>query len=392
MAGISNSSVPAAQFSESRLRSLLQSMTDLVFVLDDRRIFTEYHQMPDRGLYVPAEDFIGRSIYQIEFPQPALMRLEAAIAAVETSGAPQTADYALPLPDGTAHFEARVTRIVDHAGGHAGVTVVARDVTERYKAEARRHELEKQLQDSRRAEALGLLAAGVADECDNLLTAIIGNLEIVADQLPSDDPVAEPLREAITASERAAAISRRMLLLSGHGTFTEEPVDLAVLLTRAVRDLRPTLPVGVTLHSHLPGDLPLVKGDPEQIACLVQALLENALDASSGSEAAIEVRGGTSELDEPALRDTVPPGAMRPGRLVWFEVADSGAGMTSEAVGRMFDPFYTTRGAGRGLDLAVAMGVVRAHNGAFIVDSAPGQGTRVRVLLHPLSQVDQPVR
>ncbi len=373
---------------QSRLESLLASMTDLVFVLDDRRVFTQYHQNPAPELFVPAEDFVGRSIYQIGFPQPALMKLEAAIAAVEISGAPQSVEYTLPMPGGAMHFEARVSRIDNGAGGHAGVTVVARDVTSRHQSEARRRALERQLNEARRAEAIGLLAAGVAHEFNDLLTAVLGNLEISIEQVTTDSQLADmaipdALRDALAAAESAAAISRTMLLLSGRGGLRMESVDLSLTLSRTLKRLRSSLPVQLELQLQLTSDLPSVRGDVDQLAWLLEALMRNAVEAVGEREPFIAVRSGTVDCDAESLAEAVPAGQLQPGRLVWFEVVDHGSGMNEETQQRMFDPFFSTRTPRRGLELAVAMAIVRAHGGAFLVDSTVGRGSSVRVLLPP---------
>jgi two-component system, cell cycle sensor histidine kinase and response regulator CckA len=374
--------------SELRLASLLASMTDLVFVLDSERVFTEYHQHPDRTLFVPAEDFIGRSIYQIGFPQPALMKLEAAIAAVEINGTPQSVEYTLPLPDGPMQFEARVSRIADGAGGHAGVTVVARDVTRRHQAEVRRRALEQQLHEARRAEAVGVLAGGVAHEFNNLLTAVLGNLEYSIERAAAgpqlaDTTVIDALRDALGAAERAAAISRTMLMLSGRAERRMESVDLSLILSRTLQRLKPALPVQLQLQLQLSADLPYIRGDADQLIWLTEALMRNAVEAAAEREPFIAVRSGADYFDASFLAAAIPAGQLRAGRLVWFEVADHGPGISEEARTRMFDPFFSTRSTRRGLELAVALAIVRAHGGAFLVDSVPDHGTRVRVLIPP---------
>jgi two-component system, cell cycle sensor histidine kinase and response regulator CckA len=367
--------------SEPRLRSLLASMTDLVFVLDSDRVFAEYHQSPDTGLFSPPDNFVGRSIHEIGFPEPALDLLAGAIEAVETTGEPQSVEYTIPLPHGAAHFEARLSRIVDQQGRHAGTTVVAHDITQRKVDEAQRLELERQLHESRRLEGLGLLAGGVAHDFNNLLTAIIGNLELLEGEVNTGGPAGRALRAATVASLRAAEIARKMLMLSGGGAFNMGPLDLAPVLTVVVERLRPRAPANVALRLDLAPAVPDVVADTRQIEFVVEALVENAFEAIGKGPGAVTVRSGVGDYSAVALSAAVPAAEAQPGRFAWIEVADDGPGMDALTASKMFDPFFSTRFIGRGLGLAAAQGILRGHRGAFLVTSELGLGTTVRALL-----------
>jgi two-component system, cell cycle sensor histidine kinase and response regulator CckA len=367
--------------SEPRLRSLIASMTDLVFVLDADRVFAEYYQPPGTGLFSPPESFVGRSIHEVDFPEPALSLLAGAIEAVESTGEPQSVEYTLALPRGATHFEARLSRIDDDQGRYAGTTIVARDITQRKIEESHRLELERQLHESRRLEGLGLLAGGVAHDFNNLLTAIIGNLELLKEEVDAGGPAGRALRAATVASLRAAEIARKMLMLSGGGGFNMGPLDLAPVLTGVVERLWPRAPANVALRLDLAPAVPEVVAEARQIEFVVEALVENAFEAIGKAPGTVTVRHGVGEYSAVALSAAVPAAEAHPGRFAWFEVEDDGPGMDALTASKMFDPFFSTRFIGRGLGLAASQGIIRGHRGAFLVSSEFGRGTRVRALL-----------
>jgi two-component system, cell cycle sensor histidine kinase and response regulator CckA len=367
--------------SEPRLRSLIASMTDLVFVLDADRVFAEYYQPPATGLLSPPESFVGRSIHEVDFPEPALSLLAGAIEAVESTGEPQSVEYTLALPRGATHFEARLSRIDDDQVRYAGTTIVARDITQRKIEESHRLELERQLHESRRLEGLGLLAGGVAHDFNNLLTAIIGNLELLKEEVDAGGPAGRALRAATVASLRAAEIARKMLMLSGGGGFNMGPLDLAPVLTGVVERLWPRAPANVALRLDLAPAVPEVVAEARQIEFVVEALVENAFEAIGKAPGTVTVRHGVGEYSAVALSAAVPAAEAHPGRFAWFEVEDDGPGMDALTASKMFDPFFSTRFIGRGLGLAASQGIIRGHRGAFLVSSEFGRGTRVRALL-----------
>jgi CheY-like chemotaxis protein len=182
------------------------------------------------------------------------------------------------------------------------------------------------------------------------------------------------------AARRAAALTSQMLAYAGQDQLVAEPMDLS-LLVQEMTELLASAALGrALLHYDLPGGLPAIEADAAQVMQVVMNLITNALEAMGEGEGAIEVRTGTMEVRELKPEQTVLGNDLADGSYVFFEVRDTGIGMSEETRERIFDPFYTTKFAGRGLGLAAVLGIVRSHGGAIEIDTSLGRGTRFRVL------------
>jgi len=243
-----------------------------------------------------------------------------------------------------------------------GAYVHAQDITER----RRQEELERKLLDAQRLESLGVLAGGVAHDFNNLLTAIIGNAEVALGGLPADGAAAESLREVTKAARRAADLTEQLLAYAGRGTFVREPVELGRLVSEMAELLRVSLGQGVVLELDLAEGLAPVDADASSLRQVVMNLIVNASEAI-GSDAGTILVCTRPAGDDPAH--------------VHLEVSDDGPGMEAETRERLFDPFLTTKFAGRGLGLAAVLGIVESHSGRIDVVSAPGKGARFVVVL-----------
>jgi PAS domain S-box-containing protein len=249
-----------------------------------------------------------------------------------------------------------------------------RDVSSRV-AEAERHRaLETQLRHAQKMEAIGTLAGGIAHDFNNVLAAILGNVEfsLQDEHLPQD--VREALADVQTAGGRARALVGRLSSMSRREEPRLELVDVSAVLEEVARLLRATLPATIQLALELPrGPVPL----PADGAQLHQALVNlgtNAAHAMKGGGTLSMGVAAVSLRPAEAKRRHV---ALRPDDYIRVHVRDTGHGMSAETKDRIFEPFFTTKppGEGTGLGLAVVHGIVEGHQGAIVVDSAPGQGT-----------------
>jgi len=239
-----------------------------------------------------------------------------------------------------------------------------------------RKELERQLLQAQKSEALGRLAAGIAHDFNNLLTAITGHAELARKTLAPDAPSHRHLAAIVGAVERAAKLTRQLLAFSRRQELSVEPVDV----TKAVRELEPMLRHQAGAETLLELDLSptsLVQVDIGQFEQVLMNLLANARDAGATR---ITIGVGTISVDQVAdLRRL----GIAPGDYVRVTVADNGTGIDDEAQARIFDPFFTTkdRDNGTGLGLSLAQGVIRQSGGAIDVSSAAGAGSTFRILL-----------
>ncbi len=264
---------------------------------------------------------------------------------------------------------------------------LAIDITERKEAEAARLALERKLLEGQKLESLGLLAGGVAHDFNNLLTGILGNAGLARLALPSGASVDPQLHAIETASMRAAELCRQMLAYAGKGRFIVEPTDLNHLTEGLLPLLQISTARQATLRLELTRPLPAVVADPTQLRQIIMNLVINAADAiheARGDEGGeIVVTTGVAAASRAMLDAAVAGAALPAGDYVFLEVQDTGCGMAPDVIAKIFDPFFTTKFAGRGLGLAAVLGIVRSHQGALLVASAPGRGSTFRLLLPP---------
>jgi two-component system cell cycle sensor histidine kinase/response regulator CckA len=262
---------------------------------------------------------------------------------------------------------------------------IARDISERRRAEQERLELERRLQHSQKLESLAVLAGGVAHDFNNILTSVLGNAEIGLSELSLSHPARENLQEIVRSSRRAAALCRQMLAYSGRGHFVIEPIDLGTLIEGMLGLLKSTVSKKALIRLNLEKDLPLCEGDPSQLSQVIMNLVLNASEALDTKEGTITISTGVLECSPQYLRETHGYESLAPGLYLTLEVTDTGPGMDKATQERIFEPFFTTKFTGRGLGLAAVLGIVRGHRGALRVYSELGRGTTFKILLPALS-------
>jgi PAS domain S-box-containing protein len=267
----------------------------------------------------------------------------------------------------------------DEFGIPRQVLGVATDITARREAEEGRRELELRMREAQRLESMGILAGGIAHDFNNLLVAMLGNADLALLDLAADNPAAASVRRIRTAALRASDLANQMLAYSGKGRFTAARIDLSQLVEEMLHLLEAAIGKSAVIRQDFAPDLPEVDGDPAQLRQVVMNLITNAADALPEGGGEIVLRTGRAAPGQ--------DGAER----VLLEVADTGCGMDAETQARMFDPFFTTKFTGRGLGMAAVLGIVRGHEGAIEIDSAPGRGTRITVLLPVASASREPV-
>jgi len=282
--------------------------------------------------------------------------------------------------DGTTSVALFSGRLLTGSDGRRLLWSIVQDISERKHEEQARLDLQRRLLDNQRVESLGVMAGGMAHEFNNLLTVILGNLELMG--LERQDGESRALiDEAVLSGRRAAGLVSQLLTLSGRGRTPVATVHLNDVVEDWFQNRE--LPGGGDgLLLELGEEVPEVQGDPTAMRWILDALVSNSLEALDGQRGSVEVRTGGGALGEllpsPHLERR---GYLDPGDYAWIEVQDEGPGMDAETRRRLFDPFFTTRFPGRGLGLPGVLGVVRLVNGGVELESAPGRGTRVRVYI-----------
>ncbi len=291
-------------------------------------------------------------------------------------------EYRYRHADGTYRYvRERAYALRDGEGRAVRMVGAITDATAEFLA--RETELER-----RKFESLTVMAAGVAHDFNNLLTAILGNAGIARAALGGENSEAvQALEDIEAAARRAAGLVRQMLDFAGVGEPVQGRCDLNAVAQEAAAIVRGTMELNVRLVLELAAEPVVVRGDEHALSRVLVNLLANAREALAGARGRVTVRTGVAELTaaQLAAEGWAPPGAARPGRFGMVEVEDTGPGIPADRLGRIFDPFFSTKFAGRGLGLASVLGIVRRHGGGIRVRSTVGIGTCFTVAI-PLAE------
>jgi len=261
-----------------------------------------------------------------------------------------------------------------------GVITIVQDITASRRADEETSRLQEQLRQAQKMESIGTLAGGIAHDFNNMLAIIIGNAELALEDIEDDGGPKRNMEQIIEASKRARDLVRQMLTFSKKTERDKNPLSLTPLINKIYKLLQGTLPSTIRLTLDIRVESDAILADPSQIEQLLMNLTTNAADAmrQDGGALKISLTNVTVRANEPR-----PDEAMAPGSYVKLSVEDTGTGMTEEVRRRIFESFFTTKGAGTGggMGLAVLYGVVKNHRGAITVESEQGKGSTFHIFL-----------
>jgi two-component system cell cycle sensor histidine kinase/response regulator CckA len=365
-----------------RFRALLDQSNDAIFLLQvPSGQFTDVNDFAPRHLHYSPEEMRRMSIYDL-VAADAAARIQKIFSRDQTGSATQeTIITSLRSRDGEEIPVEMTVRPVLFAATLYAV-VVARGITER-------KQLEAQLVQAQKMEAVGRLAGGVAHDFNNLLTAILGYGEMLWLDLPEDDPRRHYAAEIITTAERAAVLTRQLLAFGRKEIIQPRVLNLNEVISGMEKMLRRLLGEDLNLITLLDPGLGAVKADPGQMDQVIMNLAVNARDAMPhGGTLTIETEN--VHLDEAYTQDHLE---VTPGPYVMLAVGDTGSGMAPETLAHIFEPFFTTKelGKGTGLGLSTVFGIVKQSSGHVWVYSEPGRGTIFKVYLPRVEEAALPL-
>lgn len=275
-------------------------------------------------------------------------------------------------------------------GTHSIIAGFTIDITERKQAEAEKVKLESQYRQLQKVESLGRMAGAIAHKFNNLLSVVMGNLEMAMLRLPPDAKPLDNLKEALKAAGRAAEVSGLMLTYLGQNPGRQEPLDLAGACDKMLPMIRAAIPQEAVLVTDLPAAGPVIWANEHQLQQLLTNLTTNAWEAFGNGRGVIRLAVTTIAAPKiPATHCFPLDWQPEATDYACLEISDDGCGIAATDIDKLCDPFFTTKFTGRGLGLAVALGIVRSHQGAITIASETGNGSTIRVFF-PIASGELP--
>lgn len=258
--------------------------------------------------------------------------------------------------------------------GKPARVVAVRDIGDRKRREDEREHFRRRLQEADKLESLAVLAGGVAHDFNNLLQSMLGNASMAKEIVAPESEAVELLERVINAIESAAALAAQMLAYSGGGRSLVKRTALNDIVLAEIDEERFEVKPEIEIKSELADDTPLICADRAQIGQLLRSLVENAVEAIGESAGTITVRTGTVDANSSYLANAYLGEDLAETKYAFLEVADNGEGIDAETKRRIFEPFFSTRFQGRGLGLAAALGIARAHGAPSSSTRRPARG------------------
>lgn len=368
----------ALRASEERYQAFMDNSPTVAWMKDEHGRIVYLSKSYEKALGVHFEDWRGKNDFEL-WPREIAEQFRKNDLEVLASGRTFEGPEESAGPDGERRHWWSVKFPFQDAAGNKYVGGVALDVTQQKRMEERVWQAQK-------LESIGVLAGGIAHSFNNLLTVVLGNATLAKGRCPA---ACEEVEAIASAAERAADLTRHLTAYAGMGHFLPRKLRVSTAVGEMTELLRASVPASIDLDLGLSPDPYCILADPAQVQQILLNLVINAAEAiENGKRGAINVSTGLRHFAE---AEEGPPGyTLSPGTYIAISVNDTGCGMGQETISRIFDPFFTTKFTGRGLGLAAVAGIVRTLRGAIVVESTPGQGSTLTVLLPAVPPGDEP--
>lgn len=373
------------QESEQRYRLLAENVADVIWILDFETFKMQYVSPSIQSVlgYTP-EEIMGTAIDQYltveSFEKSATALGEAMERA--TAGGIDPKHHSVTLEVSAYRknrtvvpLEVTAGFLVDENDRPNAILGISRDLSERKKADKERAEIQSRLQRANKMESLGTMAGSIAHNFNNLLMVVLGNLELAKETLTEGSATARNIQRAVNATQRAADLSGMMLTYVGQLKKESVPVDLSQMVNAVLKNMDESTMTNVTLDLDLADPMPLVAADAGQMRQMISGFITNAIEALGRNEGRVRISTGWMQCNAEYLSTAYLKEDPPEGMYTYVEVADTGCGMDTETMGKVFDPFFSTKFTGRGLGMAAVMGIIRSHKGVIKVSSSKNQGS-----------------
>ena len=369
--------------SEERFRSLSESAPDIIFTIDENASITYVNPAWEKLLAHSKSEILGRSF--IDFAKGDYTELYLATFKRVWEYKEVVSNFEGSLLNkngGEKFFSFNCAPNTDATGLVTGIVAILKDITEQ-------RNLEAQLRQAQKMEAIGTLAGGIAHDFNNILGAVMGYTEMAMADISPKHHTYQYLDQVFKSSTRAKDLVRQILTFSRQTEQEFKPVKIVPIVKETTKLLRASLPATIEIKLDISVQNDTILADPTQVHQILMNLCTNAGHA-------MQAHGGVLEV---ALRsaETIPTAAVnadkaKPGPYLELVVRDTGYGMDQVTLSRIFDPFFTTKkpGEGTGMGLSVVHGIVKSHGGSILVESRPNQGSTFHVYFPLAAEEDAP--
>jgi PAS domain S-box-containing protein len=370
---------------EKKYRELAESLPQVIFEIDAKGNLLYLNQKGYDLFGYTADDFASGFNVLDAFVSADRERIARDIMLNLQGHRQGKREYTAVKKDGTTIPVGVHADRVLHEQAPAGIRGILIDLTPTRRAQEEREKLEAQLQQAQKMEAIGALAGGIAHDFNNILSAIIGYTELAMLNEGAEHCSAE-LKQALLAANRARDLIKQILAFSRQTDEERMPIRVGLVTKECVKFLRATIPSTIAIKTKIDEKTGAVLANSVELHQIIMNLCTNALHAIGDRGGTLEIAVEETRIDQAQKQDAI---GLEIGPYVRVSVKDSGGGIPHEILGKIFDPYFTTKakGVGTGLGLAVVHGIVRKSGGAIQVDSVPGQGSTFHILL---PRVDQP--
>jgi len=391
------SNAASLEASERRYRLLAENVSDIIWTLSLETMRFSYISPSVRGIlgFTPHEAMamnIEETLTPSSFEEVTATLTEE-LAREERHNVDPNRSKTMELQqirkDGSSAWcEATMTFIREEEGRPVEILGVTRDISERRRAEEERKALERHLRQAQKMEAIATLAGGIAHRFNNALTVITANLDLLEMDFAAEEGVVKATQSMRDSAMRMAGLTGQLLAYARGGKYRARVISLGDFLRDTLPLLEHTLRPGISVETRFSPDIRPVRADVTQLQMVLSALLANASEATeTGGRIRIACGNETVGREQADLH----PGLV-PGDYVVLRVEDNGKGMDEATKSRIFEPFYTTKLVGSGLGMAAVYGIVKNHGGWIQVESEPGKGVLVRILLPSTEKAPEEIR
>lgn len=371
--------------------TVFEVANNVIVVLDVNGNIVRFNRSAEEISGYKRDEVLGKPVWDCVIPEENRLVVKDTLANIGKGDASIVEHYEgewLTHEGGRRVMDCSKSALYDQAGEVSHIVILGYDITQRKESEEQERRLQRELNQARKMEALGQLTGGIAHDFNNMLGIIIGYSDLALSQLKSSEhPSLKKYLDNISQSgKRASELVKQMMVFSRKDAGHSEVVSFAVVAEESIKMLRSVLPSSISINVESEENLPSIKIDSVQLQQIMMNLCLNAKDAMDG-EGTLDIKLGWHR--------NVGAECMACHKHIdgdWLElsVADTGCGMSTDVLDRIFEPFYTTKevGKGTGLGLSMTHSLIDSHHGHILVETQVGRGTTFKLLFPPF--IDQP--